>query len=349
MKSKLLFEDINRHNPEIMEERTRAVENLKEEGKIKDKILSKSEITVKEAFQPLIDERNELNNIYCELIKKEISKDLVKESKALRLKLVKVRKGIEKVHKSQKDFFLQGGRFVDSWKKKETLPVSLMEEKLSEIENYYDNLEKERIAKIQKERITLVSPYMDTENLVLSDMEEDVFQAYLSTKKTNFETQKKMDEELEAIRIKEIEDERKEQERIKLENEKLKREAKEKAEQEAKEKAKQEAEKERLLNIQKAKDEEIRIQKEKVERLERKVEEERLKLIQDEKDKLAREKAKQEAEKQLELSKNDEQKRSDLIKELNSIKSKYVFTSKVNIKIFQGVCVLIDKIIKYID
>ena len=91
--------------------------------------------TIEQAFLPKIQEREALVAIYDQLIKSELTPELCKEAKEVRLKLVKVRTGIADIHKTQKAFFLAAGRFVDAWKNKETLPVEQMEDKLSEIEN----------------------------------------------------------------------------------------------------------------------------------------------------------------------------------------------------------------------
>ena len=75
--------------------------------------LEKTEVKgIEAAFAPKIAERNQLNKIYEQIIKKELSPELAEEAGDLRKKLVKVRTGIDKIHKSQKSFFLAAGRFV---------------------------------------------------------------------------------------------------------------------------------------------------------------------------------------------------------------------------------------------
>jgi len=46
---------------------------------------------------------------------------------------------------------------VDALKNKHTLPIEQMEEKLAEIEKYYENLEKERIAAAIRAALALFS------------------------------------------------------------------------------------------------------------------------------------------------------------------------------------------------
>ncbi len=361
-KSKEVFEGIFEgmegevvYNPEIIQNKKSETFNIeKQEG------LSKQEISIKKEATPIINERDELSKIYAQIVVKELTPELVKESKDLRLKLVKIRTGIAEIHKSQKDFFLQGGRFVDSWKNKETASVVLMEDRLKQIENHYINLEKKRIQSLQNERIALVSPYMDVENVVLSDMEDDVFQAYLTAKKKSFKLQESMAKEAEELRLKIIADKEAEDKRIRKENEALKKEAdrlkKIQAEKDAKvqkeleeKEAEAKAEKQKLETEQKAIQDKLNLEIQK--------KEDELKRIQDEAEKkrlkdIAEKEAEAKAEKealQLELSKGDESKMKDLISDLTALKTKYSFKSDVNKKKYSNVSELLGKVIKHIE
>ena len=80
-----------------------------------------------------------------ELITSELSPELSKQAKEVRLKLVKVRTGIADIHKTQKAFFLSCFGLMPG-KTKKHCQLSKWKKKL---ENYYVNLEKERIAKLQ--------------------------------------------------------------------------------------------------------------------------------------------------------------------------------------------------------
>jgi hypothetical protein len=157
--------------------------------------------TIEQAFLPKIQERDALVSIYENLIKSELSPDVCKQAKEVRLKLVKVRTGIADVHKTQKAFFLAAGRFVDAWKNKETLPVEQMEAKLSEIENYYINLEKERVAKLQLDRLVLVGKYTDSPAPNLGEMSDDVFNAYLTGCKVAYDAKIEAEKQAENARI----------------------------------------------------------------------------------------------------------------------------------------------------
>lgn len=202
--------------------------------------------TIEQAFLPKIQEREALVAIYDQLIKSELTPELCKEAKEVRLKLVKVRTGIADIHKTQKAFFLAAGRFVDAWKNKETLPVEQMEEKLSEIENYYINIEKAQKAQLQAERLLEVSKYTEYPANALGEMEQQVYDAYLQGLKVAYDTKIEAERKAEEERLVAIEAEKAERERIRVENERLKAEAEQKEKELAEERAKAEAERKAL-------------------------------------------------------------------------------------------------------
>ncbi len=180
---------------------------------------------IESAFLPKITERNALAKIYEQLISEEITHDLSKRAKETRLKLVKVRTGIADIHKTQKAFFLAAGRFVDAWKNQETLPVTQMEERLDEIENYFINIEKERIENQDKIRKAEVAAYTEFPAQNLGAMDEPVYSAYLTGLKVAYAAKIEAEAKAEAERLAAIEAARLEQIRIREENERLRREA----------------------------------------------------------------------------------------------------------------------------
>lgn len=316
--------------------------------------------TIQEAFGPKIAEREELNKIYTELIKGELDMALCVKARELRLKLVKVRTGIAEIHKTQKAFFLASGKYVDSWKNKETEPVSQMEEKLSEIEMHFENIEREEKEALQAERITAVLPYL-SEDAKLEDLEDytgmsdDVWDAYLSTKKKNFEEIKAAEKLAEEKRIKEDKEEKERLEKLRLDNIRLQKEAEEREEKAEKErKAREKAENLAAIERQEAekkREEQARKEREIADKKYEKEREEREKVaakLQEKED--AEVKAEQERKdaEQAELKKGDEDKIQDLVFDLNELKTKYEFKSTENKSLYEDVCGLIDKVTNYI-
>jgi hypothetical protein len=157
--------------------------------------------TIEQAFLPKITERDGYAQIYEQLITKELTKELCNEARELRLKLVKTRTGIADIHKTQKAFFLAAGKFVDAWKNKETAPVEQMEEKLSEIEKHFENIEKERIAKLEADRLTLTKQFTEYPASNLGLMADIVFDSYLLGLKVAYEAKIKAEREAEQLRI----------------------------------------------------------------------------------------------------------------------------------------------------
>lgn len=199
--------------------------------------------TIEKAFMPKIIERNALSEMYETLIKSELSPELCMEAGSLRKKLVKVRKGIADIHRTQKAFYLAAGRFVDAWKNKETMPIEQMEEKLTSIEKYYENLEKERKNKLRDERIAeLVKYEVDGSLMLLGEMKEEVWVNFLAGIRLQYEQKKEAEKKAEEDRLAAIEAEKKRQEEIRLENERLKKEREELERKQEAERKKMEAE-----------------------------------------------------------------------------------------------------------
>jgi colicin import membrane protein len=314
-------------------------------------------------------ERELLVKEFEEVSKLELIQENLPKFKALRLKIVKNRtQGINKWHKTNKEFFLTGGKFVDAIKNKENAINEQMEEKLINAEKHFENLEKERIAKLQDERVFLLSEFVeDASERDLASMENDVWESYLATKKQSHLDKIQAELDAEKERQAKIKAEKEEQERIRKENAKLKAEAEERerlAKIESEKRAKAEAER-------KAKEDAERKIREEKERKERAEYETKLKAEREAKEKVEREerqkrekleaelKSKKEAEQkakdeeefriQAELNKGDNAKVKDLIADLELLKTKYSFKSAKNVKMYKDVGLLIDKVTNHIN
>src|SRR3972149_3886221 len=136
---------------------------------------------IQQAFMPKIVKRESLKTMYEQLITKELSAELSSEAGTLRKQLVKVRTGISEIHKTQKAFFLAGGRFADSIKNKETLPIEQMEEKLFEIEKFAEIQEEKRVETLKAERLETLKQFeVDGTMMALGHMTDDIWTNYLS-------------------------------------------------------------------------------------------------------------------------------------------------------------------------
>lgn len=191
-----------------------------------------SELT--NGLETILAEREVLKEAYLDVISLEITPENEKTFKELRLKIVKNRtQGIEKWHKTQKAFFLTGGRFVDAIKNKEVAVNEDWEAKLLEAEKHFENIEKTRLEVLQAERVGIIAPYVeDAFERDYTKFDEDEFKAIVASKKQAYEDKLEA-ERLEAERIenerianeKAIEEQRLENIRLKAEADKAKAKA----------------------------------------------------------------------------------------------------------------------------
>lgn len=178
-------------------------------------------------FKPMLDKMVELEAEYNTVVTLPIE-SAGAQAKSLRLKYVKVRTGTEKIHKEQKAFYLAAGRFIDGWKNAQLFAAQGIEKKLEEIENYAINLEKERIAKLQAERESIISKYeVDIAGMKLGEMTEQVFANFVLGLKTAYENKKEAERIAEEERQAAIKAEKERIEAQRMENERLKKEAEE--------------------------------------------------------------------------------------------------------------------------
>ena len=267
----------------------------------------------------LIDERSEYEKQYNEVIKLDIEDaKTTKKAKELRLKIRSNRtKGINVWHKTTKDYFLRGGQFVDAIKRKEVAVNERMEENLEEIEKHAEIKERQRLIDLQHKRAEQISPYVeDADERDLSSMDEDIWEAYFSTKKQAYESEQERLRKEEKDRIAKEKAEAEERKRIAEENERLRKEAEKREKIEREERAKREKLEAELKAKQEAE----------------------LKAKQDE-----------EARLQAELKKGDSQKIEDLKSDLLLLKEKYKFKAKAYKETYTNVGALIDKVVNYIN
>lgn len=183
---------------------------------------------IESQFAPMLAKMTDLEIQFNAVV--ALNKELpeaAKKARELRLQYKDVRVGTEKIHKVQKAYYLSGGRFVDSWKNLQALASQNNEEILESIEKHAENLERERLEKLQESRAALLQPYLGEYDSVngLSTMQEDVFQAYLSAKKQAFEDRKAAELKAENDRTAREKAEAEERELQRLENIRLKEEA----------------------------------------------------------------------------------------------------------------------------
>ena len=315
--------------------------------------------TIKKTFEPMVKMLEQYEDNFNDIIEKsaiEITKDVTVDAKRLRLDISKIRIDAEKVRKEQKEEYLRAGKAIDGVSNILKWAITDKENKLKEIENYFEIQEQNRLKELQLVRAEKLSKYVDDANeRDLVKFEEDEFTALLSIKKAEFEDRIAAEKKAEADRIQKEKDEAIERERIRKENEQLKKEAEEREKL-----AKIEADKRaKLEQERKNKEEAERKLREEKEKKERSEYEAKLKAEKESREKAERkllaeseakqkEKERKEAEIQAELNKGDSAKVKDLLNDLEMIKTKYSFKSAKNSKMYSDVNQLIDKILHHI-
>lgn len=242
-----------------------------------------------------------------------ITTEVVKKAKRLRLDISKVRIETEKIRKDQKEEYLRAGKAIDGVSNILKWAVTDKENKLKEIENYFENLEKERLAQLQRDRVEILSEYVDdADQRDLTKFEEDEFRALVQAKKKEKEDLIEAQRKAEEQRIKKEKEAEEERERLRLENEKLKAEQEKIRVQQEQERLEREKEAEELRK----KAEQERLEKEKAQRLIQEAEEEKKRKAE------ALEKERQEM-----LSKGDSGSMHTLLSKLKEVVESFEFQS----------------------
>lgn len=315
---------------------------------------------IKATFEPMVEMLAEFEERYNKLMAiplEEITIDLTKEYKRLRLDVGRVRIDTGKAKDKAKEYLkledkaIMGIHNILVWAVKEK------EDNLKERENYFEIQEQKRLEALQLERAEKLSPYVeDAHERDLAKFADDEFEALLAMKKKEQEDRIVAEKKAEEERIAKEKAEAEEHERIRKENEKLRKEAEE-HERQAKIEADKRAKEERVRQV---KAEAERKERDEKERKEREAFEAKLKAERAEKERMQRElEVKAEAERkakedekariEAELSKGDAAKVKDLIADLSCLKTKYTFKSAKNQKMYADVSSLLDKVINHIE
>lgn len=186
-------------------------------------LVEKKANEIKVAFRPIIEQMDGLQAEYDAIMLLDMSENKARMARNLKSRYTKLRTATGKIHKDQKQFYLQGGKYVDSWKNAQLSVSKVLEDSLSDVGDYYERLKQEERDAIFKARTeALMSNGVETVPDGLADMSEEVWVLYLAGVEASYK--KKLEEEAEAEE-KRLEEERlkkEEDERIKKENEQLK-------------------------------------------------------------------------------------------------------------------------------
>jgi len=133
----------------------------------------------------------------------EIDDALCKRAKRLRLDIATVRHATEKERKAQKEEFLRAGKAIDGVSNILQYAVREKEDKLKEIENFFELKEANRIQKLYDSRLDELTPYMLESTHVpdLGTMDEDVWIHFRDGMKSAHDARIKAEKQAEADRV----------------------------------------------------------------------------------------------------------------------------------------------------
>lgn len=253
---------------------------------------------IKNSFAKFFTEIEQYENEARSIVVKD-ENDIQSMSRAreLRLTLQKIRTSSDKERKALKEGIVREGKVLDGIGNIIKGVIEPLEEGLEKKENYAENLREERAKRVLAERTQQLQQYVSDVSLYnLNDMADDVFANLLDGAKKahedKVEAERKAKEKEESDRVAKA----KEDERIRLENESLK--------------------KQQLIAEEKRKDAEAKLQKERDEQAERerKLKEEsdrKLRMADEEKKRLETEIANKKAEDERKAKEDADRKKKE--------------------------------------
>jgi len=143
-------------------------------------------------------------------------------AKRVNIDLGKIRSRKDAVKKTQKEYYLNVGRFIDALANTNEGLITMGQSEAQEHSKYFERMEAERIAKLKAERNEKMSQYSDVELPNLELLSEEVFEKMLSNYKLAHEARIKAQIEAEEQRLENERIEREKQATIKRREEEIK-------------------------------------------------------------------------------------------------------------------------------
>lgn len=157
---------------------------------------------IKDTFDPMVKMLESFEGEFNRVSEMEQTEERSTEAKKLRLAIAKIRIEADKVRKEQKDEYLRAGNAIQGVYNILRFAVEEKENKLKDIETYYERIEAEKIARIQAERESELLKYeADSAGLDLGKMPETVWSTYLSGVKSNYESAMEAERKAEEYRV----------------------------------------------------------------------------------------------------------------------------------------------------
>lgn len=142
------------------------------------------------SFKPVNEALSALDSkTLAVLAENEITKELCEKARKLRLQYRDARTLGDKIHKEIKADVLLRSKAIDGARNMFKLEISQREDALEEIEKHFENIEKERMAKVaaQRKEALLEFGLDNVEHFRLEEMEDEVWTAFYSAQKRKYE------------------------------------------------------------------------------------------------------------------------------------------------------------------
>lgn len=153
-------------------------------------------------------------------------KSMMKEARETRLALKEIRVNVEKARKELKEESLRKGKAIDGMANVIKFLIVPIEEHLEKQENFAKHLEEQKLQQLKAVREAELSQFgVDVTFYDLASMPEETFIKLLESSRLTFQMTKDAAEKVEQERIAKEKAESEERERIRVENERLRKEA----------------------------------------------------------------------------------------------------------------------------
>jgi len=160
---------------------------------------------IKATFEPMTKMLLEFEKAFSEVTseaEKKITKDVTIKAKRLRIDIGKVRTETGKLKDKQKEYIKLEDRAIMGVHNVLVWAVKEKEDKLKDIENFFEIQEQKRLEKLQSERVNKLMKYVEgAEERNLSGMDSDVWEAYFAAKKKEYNDQIAAEKQAEVDRI----------------------------------------------------------------------------------------------------------------------------------------------------
>ena len=181
---------------------------------------------IRKWFEPMLNTLDAIEEEYAAVLAMPMSKEASSEARGLRLRISKIRTDAEKEKTKRKKAYLVAGNAIQAVFNLVKHAVVDKEDKLKDIENYYENQEKARLAALSMARLKVLSEYTNVDpGIDLAEMNEKAWELYRNATKENYKTRIEAEERAEADRLAAEENEKALRAAERAENLRLKNEA----------------------------------------------------------------------------------------------------------------------------